>query len=94
MITALFEKVDTLHSEILIESAYFVMNDPSIEKLAELKERGVRVRVMTNSLASNDVIAAHAGHAKGQLSLKPKVSRQLLTPQFTLHPTKKRSLRS
>ena len=64
MITALFKKVDTLHSEILLESAYFVMQDPSIEKLAELKDRGVRVRVMTNSLASNDVIAAHAGHAK------------------------------
>ncbi len=64
MITALFKKVDTLQDEILIESAYFVMQELSIEKIKELKERGVRVRVMTNSLASNDVIAAHAGHAK------------------------------
>jgi putative cardiolipin synthase len=28
-----------------------------------LHERGVRVRVLTNSLASNDVLAAHAGYA-------------------------------
>ena len=27
-------------------------------------DRGVSVRVLTNSLASNDVLAAHAGHAK------------------------------
>jgi putative cardiolipin synthase len=64
MIMELFGKVDTLQDELLIESAYFVMQDRSIEKLEELAERGVRVRVMTNSLASNDVIAAHAGHAK------------------------------
>jgi putative cardiolipin synthase len=32
--------------------------------LRQLHERGVRVRVLTNSLASNDVVAAHAGHAK------------------------------
>jgi putative cardiolipin synthase len=64
MITALLEKVDTLQDELLLESAYFVMQQLSIEKIKELRERGVRVRVMTNSLASNDVIAAHAGHAK------------------------------
>ena len=28
-----------------------------------LRERGVKIRVLTNSLASNDVLAAHAGHA-------------------------------
>jgi len=61
---SLFTKLDSLHEELLIESPYFVMQEPGLEKSWELRERGVRVRVLTNSLASNDVIAAHAGHAK------------------------------
>jgi putative cardiolipin synthase len=51
MSKALFRKIQTLQNELIIESA-------------QLHERGVRVRVLTNSLASNDVVAAHAGHAK------------------------------
>jgi putative cardiolipin synthase len=31
--------------------------------MKELHDRGVRVRILTNSLASNDVMAAHAGYA-------------------------------
>ena len=64
MLKALVRKVKTLHTELLIESAYFVMLDKAVENLRALHERGVRVRVLTNSLASNDVVAAHAGHAK------------------------------
>ncbi|MEM7023843.1 MAG: phospholipase D family protein [Pseudomonadota bacterium] len=60
----LAEKVDSLREELLIESAYFVIKQPYVDKVRELTDRGVRVRVLTNSLASNDVIAAHAGHAK------------------------------
>ena len=29
-----------------------------------MRDRGVHIRVLTNSLASNDVLAAHAGHAE------------------------------
>ena len=57
-------KIATLQKELLIESAYFVMREESIDTVKDLQERGVRVRVLTNSLASNDVVAAHAGHAK------------------------------
>ena len=64
MLMQLRRKLDSLQEELLIESAYFVMQDRAIETLRGLNERGVRVRVMTNSLASNDVVAAHAGHAK------------------------------
>jgi putative cardiolipin synthase len=64
MIKAFFKKVQTLQKELLIESAYFVSRDKAIERVQELTERGVRIRVLTNSLASNDVVAAHAGHAK------------------------------
>jgi putative cardiolipin synthase len=64
MSKALFRKIQTLQNELIIESAYFVPGDKGIEALRQLHERGVRVRVLTNSLASNDVVAAHAGHAK------------------------------
>jgi cardiolipin synthase C len=48
---------------VLIESPYFVLPDRVIERVRQLTARGVKVRVLTNSAASNDVIAAHAGYA-------------------------------
>jgi len=69
MIQSLFRKADSLHTELLIESAYFVTQDKSVKAVRKLTDRGVRVRVLTNSLASNDVVAAHAGHAKRRTEL-------------------------
>jgi len=65
----LHRKLDTLHKEVLIESAYFVSRDRGVEIAKQLNARGVRVRVLTNSLASNDVVAAHAGYAKRRKAL-------------------------
>jgi putative cardiolipin synthase len=64
LVAALSRKIQTMQRELLIESAYFVIRDYGVEGAKMLKERGVRVRVLTNSLASNDVVAAHAGYAK------------------------------
>ena len=64
LIKALFRKIHSLQSELLMESAYFVTRDKAIRVVKQLQDRGVRIRVLTNSLASNDVVAAHAGHAK------------------------------
>jgi putative cardiolipin synthase len=61
--------MDTLQEELLIESAYFVVKDRGIESARLFNERGVRVRVLTNSMASNDVLAAHAGHAERRKQL-------------------------
>jgi putative cardiolipin synthase len=69
MIRRFYEKLATLKSELLIESAYFVTRDKAVETARQLHDRGVRVRVLTNSLASNDVVAAHAGHAKRRAEL-------------------------
>lgn len=69
MIQRLFKKLDTLQSEILVESAYFVTQDKAVDAVKKLTERGIRARVLTNSLASNDVVAAHAGHAKRRKQL-------------------------
>jgi len=61
---ALFRKLDTLQQEVIMEAAYFVARDRGVEKAKQLNDRGIRIRVLTNSLATNDVLAAHAGHAK------------------------------
>ena len=50
--------------ELLIVSPYFVPGQRMMDAFAELRRRGVRVRVLTNSLASNDAPAAHVGYAR------------------------------
>lgn len=50
--------------EVSYVVAYFVPGDAGVKMLGGMVARGVRVRVLTNSLASTDVIAVHAGYAK------------------------------
>ena len=47
-----------------IVSPYFVPGDRATDALCTLAQNGVEVRILTNSLASNDVSAVHAGYAK------------------------------
>lgn len=61
---ALYERMRELEDELIIESAYFVPRDVGVEAAQALQERGVKVRILTNSLAANDVLAAHAGYSK------------------------------
>ena len=55
--------------ELLIVSPYFVPGERMMKQFADLRARGIRVRVLTNSLASNDAVAAHVGYAKYRRSL-------------------------
>jgi putative cardiolipin synthase len=66
---AVYRKLETLDKELLIESAYFVARERGIQMVKKLVEKGVRVRILTNSLASNDVVAAHGGYASGRKPL-------------------------
>jgi len=50
--------------EILLESAYLILNDGSLSEWAELTVRGVSIRALTNSLASNDLVTNHSGYAR------------------------------
>jgi putative cardiolipin synthase len=63
MLEGLHRRGGMLEADLLIESPYFVPRERGIKKMAELHDRGVRIRVLTNSLASNDVLAAHAGYS-------------------------------
>ena len=57
-------RVAGLRKELLIELPYFVLPARAQATVKALHERNVRVRVLTNSLASNDMLAAHSGYAK------------------------------
>ena len=52
-----------------IVSPYFVPGDRATEALCKLSQDGVEVRILTNSLASNDVSAVHAGYSKYRRTL-------------------------
>jgi len=66
---ALHRRLQSLEHELLIESAYFIPRDRGIEVARSLRERGVKVRVLTNSLSANDVLAAHAGYSRRRKAL-------------------------
>jgi putative cardiolipin synthase len=51
-------------SELDLVSPYFVPGADATDSFRELCERGVKVRVLTNSLAATDVGAVHAGYSK------------------------------
>lgn len=55
--------------ELELISAYFVPAEAGTAYFVELARRGVRVSVLTNSLASTDVTAVHAGYAKRREAL-------------------------
>ncbi|MEO7161137.1 MAG: phospholipase D family protein [Polaromonas sp.] len=56
-------------TDLLIVSPYFVPGELMMSQFADMRRRGVRVRVLTNSLASNDAPAAHAGYARYRAAL-------------------------
>jgi cardiolipin synthase C len=66
---ALGKRASEVEHELLVESPYFILTDQNIEGVRQLTARGVKVRVLTNSAASNDVIAAHAGYANTRKQL-------------------------
>jgi putative cardiolipin synthase len=49
---------------LLLFSPYFVPGEEGVMVLTDLEDRGIQVRVLTNSLASTDVGVVHAGYAK------------------------------
>ncbi|MCP2501258.1 MAG: phospholipase D family protein [Deltaproteobacteria bacterium] len=61
--------VEGVQKELIIFSPYFVPGDAGTAFLTSLAARGVRVRILTNSLASNDVSVVHAGYAKYRKAL-------------------------
>jgi putative cardiolipin synthase len=59
----LAERANLVKHELMIETAYFIPGERTIAAFGEMTARGVKVRVLTNSLASTDVAAVHAVYA-------------------------------
>lgn len=64
LITGLTPHILAAESEIIIVSPYFVPDSDVADALCAKAQGGIPVRVLTNSLASNDVVAVHAGYSK------------------------------
>ncbi len=58
-----------VEKELIIFSPYFVPGKSGTSLLTQLADRGVRVRILTNSLASNDVAIVHSGYSKYRKAL-------------------------
>jgi cardiolipin synthase C len=52
----------TFTRELLLEVAYFIPAERGADRLCALVADGVKVRVLTNSLASTDEVSAYAGY--------------------------------
>jgi cardiolipin synthase C len=56
--------VESAQHEVIVISPYFIPNERGLALLGGLTHRGVRVQVLTNSLASTDVPVAYAAYAR------------------------------
>ncbi len=64
LISQLWPFMKVTEEELLIISPYFIPGKKGAAALCELSNNGVRIRILTNSLASNDVSAVHAGYSR------------------------------
>ncbi|MBV6776184.1 phospholipase D family protein [Xanthomonas euvesicatoria] len=56
--------------ELKVISPYFVPGDEGMRWIGNLRQRDVRVSILTNSLAANDVVAVHSGYAGYRVPLQ------------------------
>lgn len=64
VVDGLLQLMQQAQRDVLIVTPYFVPGARMMAVYEQLRKRGVRIRVLTNSLASNDAPAAHAGYAR------------------------------
>jgi putative cardiolipin synthase len=87
--------LESARSEVVILSPYFVPGDWGVEFFRILRSKHVRVIILTNSLASTDVAAVHAGYAPYRRALlEAGVELYELKPTAPLRPLHERVLRS
>lgn len=64
LVEGLLQLIGQAQRDLLIISPYFVPGPDMTRAFASARSRGVRIRVLTNSLASNDAPVAHVGYAR------------------------------
>lgn len=63
------QAVEATRSDLIIVSPYLVPGEAEMALLRRLRQRGVRVRILTNSLASTDMPIVHAGYSRRRIPL-------------------------
>jgi putative cardiolipin synthase len=87
--TQISEDLKHIQDDLIIISPYFIPSDEMMVRLKALRERGVQVTIITNSLASTDVFPVYGGY-QGYIKalvgmgvklyeLKPNSFKKLLT---------------
>jgi putative cardiolipin synthase len=61
--------IEAAENEVIVVSPYFVPLERGIEYLQSLRDRGIDVTIITNSLAANNHSIVHAGYAPSRKSL-------------------------
>jgi putative cardiolipin synthase len=69
LVTQLSAMMGDPQRQLEVISPYFVPGKSGVKTFCDIAARGVRVRVVTNSLAANDVVAVHSGYAKWRAGL-------------------------
>jgi len=64
LMTQLAPYFRSIEKELIIISPYFVPGYEGVKFFKSLTDKGVHVKILTNSLSSNDVGIVHAGYAK------------------------------
>jgi putative cardiolipin synthase len=82
-VVGLTQMVENAEHEVLILNAYVIPGERALEILRSLGDRGVRVRMLTNSLASNDVPAVTAKYKKYR---RPLLDAGVELYEFRAHP--------
>jgi len=60
---ALVRRIDAVERDLVLVSAYFIPTEALTAAIERATARGVRVRILTNSLGSNNHVSAHAAYA-------------------------------
>jgi len=55
---------DSVENEIVIQTAYLIPTRAAIDNMTSLTSKGVRIRVMTNSMMSNNHVSVHGHYMK------------------------------
>jgi len=63
------DRVAESKQEVLISSPYFVPGTEGVDAFAGLRRRGVKVVILTNSFAANDVPVVHIGYSRYRVPL-------------------------
>jgi putative cardiolipin synthase len=61
--------VAAVQTELLMVTPYFIPADEDLQRLNELRQRNVRVRILTNSLESSNEVAAESGYLHYRVAL-------------------------